>query len=630
MPPAGGRSQRPRTSGRPRALWLVVLGCLALLVLVPVLYTSLHRSVIYPGVRVAGIHLGRRDAADALARLADAGLDPQAPVTLRAGDESWTLQPGESGLAFDAAATVRQAWGVGREGGRLRGVWDAFGARFGGREVAPIVLVDRDRLREALATLAAVHDQPARNASIAFNGTEVAPLPAEPGRAIDLEAARAALEAAAAAGTWPLNAVELPVVETPPEVTDAGPALASAQAILAQPVTFSFGEQSWVLDPAALAPMLTTRHAGEAVALDIDRAGLAAWLNPVTESISRTAQVPRFHFDDATKALVLQSPGLPGERVDVDATAERMLDAADRGSPRVALAVERVPPSIADDVQAADLGIRELLREETSRFTGSAPGRIHNVALAASKFDGLLIPPDAVFSFNENIGEITEEEGYKETLIIMDGATADGIGGGVCQVSTTLFRTAFWTGLPIVERSAHGYRVAYYEQGSPTGFDATVYRPVVDLKIKNDTGAWILIETNTDTRRATTTFRFYGSKPAREVAMEGPVVGRTVPPPPPRTELDPSLAPGQTELVENARSGASVSLTRVIRTPEGEQRETFYSNYRPTGQVTAVGPAAPAPAGPPADPGQAAAPGDTAAAQTAQNPAAIPGAAPPP
>lgn len=617
--------ERPRRKPGGRhgrsGLALAALALGALLVLLPLVYQWVHRESIFPGVRVAGVPIGGRSAAAAIDRLADVGLDPEAPVTFRVGGETFSLEPAASGLAFDARATVEEAWAVGRRGSRPQAVWEMLAARFRQRPVAPIVRLDQAKARAALQDIATRFDRPAQNAAVAVEGTEVRTTPASSGRALDLEASLARLTTAAAAGVWPVRELDLASTTLEPEVTDASAAVAAAESLLAEPLTVQVEDQLFPLEPAVLAPMLTTKVEADAVKLDLNRDAFRGWMLPATVAISHTTELPRFHYDVETGGLVLVKPGREGKAIDFEETAARLLEAGASGERLVRAGIEVVPPEVADTVTAAELGIHELIRSDTSRFSGSTPERIHNVALAASQYDGLLVPPDAVFSFNEHLGDVSFETGYKKTLIIMDGATRDGVGGGVCQVSTTLFRTAFWAGLPIVDRTAHGYRVAYYEQGAPVGFDATIYSPVVDFKFKNDTGAWLLIETATNTRAATTTFRFYGTKPNREVAMEGPVTSKAVPPPAARTELDPSLAPGQTKIVEHARSGASVALTRVIREPGKEEvREVFRSHYVPTGQVTAVGPAAPA--------SEVADPGTT---QTADNSAGAPsGGSPPP
>lgn len=228
-------------------------------------------------------------------------------------------------------------------------------------------------------------------------------------------------------------------------------------------------------------------------------------------------------------------------------------------------------------------GIKELIGRGYSEFTGSIPGRIHNVALAASRLNGILIPPGETFSFVDAIGDISAATGYQSAYIIKEGRTVLGDGGGVCQVSTTLFRSALAAGLPIVERHAHAYRVHYYEEaGYKAGIDATVFSPTVDLKIKNDTPAHILIQTKTDTKNLTLTFELYGTHDGRSSEILNHVVYGETPPPPALYQDDPTLAPGVVRQVDWAAWGAKASFAyRVTRGNEVLQDTTFNSNYRP-------------------------------------------------
>src|SRR5205085_743367 len=129
---------------------------------------------------------------------------------------------------------------------------------------------------------------------------------------------------------------------------------------------------------------------------------------------------------------------------------------------------------------------------------------------------GVLIAPGQVFSFSKAIGEVSSFTGYKQAYVIENGKTVLGDGGGVCQVSTTLFRAALNAGLPIVERHPHAYRVQYYEEDSGPGIDAAVYVPSVDLKFKNDTGHHILIQAYADVENLRLTFDLYGANDGRE------------------------------------------------------------------------------------------------------------------
>ena len=166
-----------------------------------------------------------------------------------------------------------------------------------------------------------------------------------------------------------------------------------------------------------------------------------------------------------------------------------------------------------------------------------------------------------------------------------------GAGGGVCQVSTTLFRAAFWSGLPIVERWAHAYRVSYYEQGNkPLGLEATIFTPNVDLKFKNDTGKPILIQTTINPANSSLTVRLYGTKPAREVSLDGPTISNRQPPGPPVYQDDPTLPAGQQKQVEWPREGMDIKYSRVIK--QGGQvvsRDNFVSEYIPTQATFKVG-----------------------------------------
>jgi vancomycin resistance protein YoaR len=166
-----------------------------------------------------------------------------------------------------------------------------------------------------------------------------------------------------------------------------------------------------------------------------------------------------------------------------------------------------------------------------------------------------------------------------------------GIGGGVCQVSTTAFRAAFYAGLPIVERHQHTYRVSYYEQdGSPTGFDAAVYSPGVDLKFRNDTEGAILIQTSVDTASSTLTFRFFGTPNAREVKLAASKANEVKAGPRLPDGTDPKLPQGQRKQVEWASDGADATIRRTI-TEDGQVvgNDSFFSRYTPWREKWVVG-----------------------------------------
>jgi len=240
--------------------------------------------------------------------------------------------------------------------------------------------------------------------------------------------------------------------------------------------------------------------------------------------------------------------------------------------------------------QANGYGIEEEIGKGVSNYSHSIPGRIHNVILAASKFNGVLIPKGKIFSFNDTIGDISAQTGYQPAYIIKEGKTVLGDGGGVCQVSTTLFRAALNAGLPIVERYPHAYRVSYYENDSKPGLDATVFAPSVDLKIENNTDAAILIQTAADQENMILTFNLYGKKDSRKIELSTPVLFDVGPPPDPLYQDDPTLKRGEVKQIDFAAWGGKATFNyKVTRGNEVLFEKQFFSVYRPWRAVFLVG-----------------------------------------
>ncbi len=241
--------------------------------------------------------------------------------------------------------------------------------------------------------------------------------------------------------------------------------------------------------------------------------------------------------------------------------------------------IKTISPTIATD---KNMGIIELIGTGTSSFVGSIENRAFNINLAASRINGALVAPGETFSFNKTVGDISTVTGYKQAYVIQNGKTVQGDGGGVCQVSTTLFRAVLNAGLPITERNPHAYRVGYYEQNSPPGIDAAIYTPTVDLKFKNDTGASILIQAYPDMVNYRLVFELFGTKDGRQVALTRPVILKETPAPEPLYQDDPTLPKGQVKQVDFAAAGANVYFTRTV-TRDGKTllNDKFVSNYRP-------------------------------------------------
>jgi vancomycin resistance protein YoaR len=326
-----------------------------------------------------------------------------------------------------------------------------------------------------------------------------------------------------------------------------------------------------------------------------DKEAAEEYIASVSARYNRDPKNALFEIED--ERVVAFREDEPGKRIQEEKIISQISDVitqlnGDTYTPkteRLPMTEERIDAEITLE-KTNDLGIEELIGEGKSDYTGSIASRIHNLTLATTKFHGVIIPQGKDISFNEIIGDISANTGYQQAYIIQNGKTVLGDGGGVCQVSTTLFRAGLNTGLPITERHAHAYRVGYYENDSQPGFDATIFSPYVDLKMKNDTPTNILIQTEIDEENNLLYFRFYGKKDKRNVEISEANVYDVAPPPPAKHEDDPTLPKGQVKQIDFAAPGAKANFTyKVTLGDEVIQDTNFFSSYKPWAAVYLVG-----------------------------------------
>ncbi|MBN2470127.1 MAG: VanW family protein [Anaerolineae bacterium] len=597
--------------------WLIrlpvlLLTGLALLLILAILFVAAFQTRyagrVYPGVSAFGVALSDLGHAET-ARLLDSRFtyDEQAVFTFRDGDRTWMHTAGELGVSFDARATADNALLVGRGGGLVDNLLVQADTWLNGRAISPLVLYDQTRAEARLRAIAAEIDRPAQDAALAVRGTEVLATEAQVGRTLDIPATLVALRGDI------LNlqsGAEIPLVinETPPTVWSTDEAESRLRAALSGPLSLYADPDSggqagpWAATPEQIAQMIeiTREDQPDGTALldvHLDLEQFTSFLGGIAPQLTTEPQPARLTFDSATGALEVLQSSVSGRALDVETTLaaiEETLFAPPPapGEPRmVPLAFTYTEPAVHDDATAEALGITELVAEATTYYLGSSAGRQQNIIQSADQFHGVVIGPGEEFSFNEWVGDISLEAGYEESFIIFGGRTIEGVGGGVCQVSTTVFQAAFYAGYPILERYPHGYRVGYYEYGEGVGMDATVYSPLVDFRFLNDTPYHLLIETETNTANSTITFRFYSTGMGRVVNKVGPRIANVTPHGDTVYEESADLYPGQRRQVEWAVDGADVTVTRqVFRNGELEQEDHFFSHYLPWNAVIQVAP----------------------------------------
>ena len=269
---------------------------------------------------------------------------------------------------------------------------------------------------------------------------------------------------------------------------------------------------------------------------------------------------------------VTVKPSLPGLGLDVAAARKAILAAALSPTERTArLVVERTAPERTTR-EARAMGITGLVAGYTTTY-GGEPNRLHNVRLVAQLVDGALIAPGAEFSFNKTTGERTPERGFLEAPVIINGELQNGIGGGVCQVSTTVFNAAFDAGLSITSRTNHALYISHYPQGR----DATVNYPDTDLRFQNDTNRWLLLRTFVGVSELTV--NLYGTPVNRRVEVETAPLEVTGAPAVKRIP-DPSIWEGERITQEVGEPSRKTAVTRRVYTADGKKLyDTTWASY---------------------------------------------------
>ena len=408
-----------------------------------------------------------------------------------------------------------------------------------------------------------------------INGRQVEVQPGQIGRQLDISAGIGAI--ASSVGSLTDAVIDLPVVETPPAIMDASAQAAVAARVAGGALQPDGGwRQPWVFEPEELAGLIRFRRVEDGGAAELvvglDDAVSDPLPGNLAPQVDREPENARFIFNDDTRQLEFFRPAVIGRALDVPATVDAIQLAAGQAAHGVALVFQTEAPAVGDDATAEELGITENvllasygIQGASTYFGGSSPERIQNITTAAAQFHGVLVAPGATFSMGDYLGDVSLDNGYAEALIIFGNRTIKGVGGGVCQVSTTLFRAVFFAGYPIVERYPHAYRVGYYEQGpnSPgPGMDATVFLPLVDFKFTNDTPYWLLMETYIYGNQLL--WKFYSTSDGRTVEWSSDRSNEVKAPKTLYRENE-DLPEGKIEQVDWSAKGLDVVVYRTVR-----------------------------------------------------------------
>ena len=536
------------------------------------------RGRIFPGVKIANISVGKLTPEEAEKKISRE-VEKAHLIALSYQDRQWIINLDQAQLRFSPALSAKKAFLFGRRKNLLRSLKEQYQA-FRQGVVLPLDFSwDKEKLTTLLTPVFVQINQPAIPFSLQEKEGKIIVQPGKQGKKVDQEklfdilAAR--LEKNQLSGPLPVPVINTGFVPTQKEIANAQE---RGEKLKGKTIIVTSQRGNFVIDFSQLLTFVDFQK-------NWNREKILQWTKTIRKQVEQPPQNARFRFENGRVKEF--SPSQKGFVLDEEQLASliiRNLEILENNPSQkralVSMPLKEILPKITT-ANSNQLGITDSVGKGESWFYHSSAARIHNIKLGSSHLDGLLIAPGEEFSFNKAVGEVSRVTGYKPAWIIKNGRTVLGDGGGLCQVSTTLFRAALAAGLPILERHAHAYRVSYYEYNSPLGTDATVFAPSVDLRFKNDYPCHLLIQRKLDMEKKYLAFEIYGCPDGRVVTMKNFKTWDVVPPPPPLYIDDPTLPAGTLKRVESPIWGAKASFEwQVSRNGQILYQQTFFSHYR--------------------------------------------------
>jgi len=514
------------------------------------------------GVKVANFSLGNqtlRVSQKILKNKWDAYANSEIALTYQ--DQAWQIKLADLGFQINYQTTANQAYQVTRQSNDIINLKDQLAALVGFYNLAPIYVIDEQRFESRTAEIFKDIERLAKDATLTFDQEidEFILQPSNKGSAISRE--KLLNDLSDRIKSFSNQSVSLSLVNDYPAIEDneVGIALEKANQILeSHPFRLDFEERHWTIKKDVLVdwikfePIKQEDSDNKILGFSLDRTKMREHLKKYVASIiDRPKTNARLKIEENQATLFI--PEQDGFEVKMDQTLDQLTEniLSDPPVQKTTVIASRSRPKIKL-WQTNNLGINMLVAKGVSNFAGSPNNRIHNIKTGAAKLNGVILSPGQEFSFNTLLGDSGPEQGYLPELVIKKGKVIPEYGGGLCQVSTTFFRTAINSGLKITERYAHAFPVVYY---APHGFDATVYDPRPDLRFINNTSAHLLIQTIVEGNQLTV--NAYGTDDGRRIKIEGPYIISSRP--------DGSMK--------------TVLTQRVYLEDEIIEEQVFYSNY---------------------------------------------------
>ena len=606
-PPAKPKKEQSVQQSRPvevlkriGLIFLVVFCFCILLTFAVVGYNLVYQRSIFPGVEVGGISLAGQEFLPAQENIQTPLEDiSEKGITFAYGSDQFNLKLVRQSFDIDASydlftynanQIIEAAYSVGRGKDVFTNLKEQIVALLFSWHLSPQYYLNEEEVIDSLTERYAQYEIPYQDAELlVLEDLSFGVKEEKLGQAFDYQKAVSSVKKGIE--RLAVDKINLTLENDQPEITreKASALLGKAGEVRDQaPISVNYGEKRWEISKEEFSTWLafvkdTDQDTPGTVRIGLNEERIGEFLLKIKEEIDVPVQEGKFAMEEGR--VVEFQTSHSGKELDIESTIYYIdTVVAQGGLANARIIVEAIEPEVTTE-NVNDLGIKELVGEGISNFSGSPTNRRKNIALGAEKLNGILVRHDEEFSLLNALGEFTAEEGWLPELVIKENKTIPEYGGGACQFGTTMFRLALGTGLPITNRANHSYTVSYY---NPIGTDATIYDPAPDLRFINDTGNWLLLQTEIDGYDLT--FRFYGTNDGRKIEQTDPVLSNWVSAPPQANIETTDLAPGTTKCTERAHSGVTANFTYTVTYPDGEVvEEIFTSKYKPWQAVCLVG-----------------------------------------
>jgi vancomycin resistance protein YoaR len=582
------QANKKRLTATPGFWALIAVGVIVVIVVLAILVDSaVYYNKVHAGVSVNGIDLGGQTKTEAIASINTVVDQAQnSPITLAYGDKKWTLMPSDVGATMDVEGAVKTAMEVSRKSNFIADIGTRWKLFFSKKDLPLTGSVDTAKMETFIAGIAKEIDVAPVNAALSIENGRIKVIDSVQGKVVDQTGLGQQLQALLV--TLHSTSVEVPVVVKEPAVKaeDNAQAQKQAETMISGPVTVVNGSASWAITPEEIASYMgfTSKNENGVSTLvpEMDVTKLQPLLTQIAPAVA-TDPVNATFQSDGTKAWVVD--GKDGEQLDQDATAQAITAATlETGDRTVRVVTKKKAPDLTTQA-ATDMGIKDMLGAYTTAYNCPTPRQI-NVKLCTKYATDVMLAPGQEYNFDQQIGPRTVARGWQLAPgIVGPNQLEDVLGGGICQVSTTMFNAVGEAGLEITERHNHSLYINHY----PKGRDATVTGGGKNLRFKNDTDHYIWIRGSSTGVK--TTITIYGTDDGRKGHVTWTVgdfynqqAMTKV------TVLDPLMKFGMSSLVQSGQSGKSLKTRRVVTRNGVVIHDDNWISYWPMyPETTAVG-----------------------------------------